>query len=82
MLIKRTLMYENLELLDFEVDLATHRARVLDGSCTDDRDLPSYGIDPVDLDASVTHLVRGRCMSDNREDLREILNTFGAGSGL
>ena len=80
---KRTLMLKNRELLDFEVDLATDEIRVLDGPEAGDALLFSLGFgDGSDRDAFVADIVRGRCLSPNREDLEQILAAFGARSSL
>jgi len=79
---KRTLMFENREVLDFEVEPEAGRARVLDAPEADDEELAAIGLDCSDLNASVTNLVRSRTISANRVDLDEILGSFGANSAL
>ena len=79
---KRTLMFENRELLDFEVEPEAGRARVLDAPEAGDEGLATLGLDCSDLNASVSSLVRSRTISANRVDLDEILGSFGANSAL
>jgi len=79
---KRTLMFENRELLDFEVEPEAGRARVLDAPEAGDEGLATLGLDCYDLNASVSSLVRSRTISANRVDLDEILGSFGANSAL
>ena len=79
---KRTLMFENRELLDFEVEPEAGRARVLDAPEAGDEGLAAIGLDCSDLNASVTNLVHSRTISSNRADLDEILERFGASSVL
>jgi len=75
---KRTLMFEDRELLDFEVDPETGRARVLDAPEAGDDELAAIGLDCSDLDVALTKLIRMRSMSSNRVDLDAILEGFGA----
>ena len=79
---KRTLMFENRELLDFEMDPATGRARILDAPAEDDASLALFGLGGLDAHAALSALIRGRCLSRNREDLPEILDSFGARSEI
>ena len=79
---KRTLMFEDRELLDFGVELETHKVRVLDAPEAGDEGLAAIGLDCSDLNASVTNLVHSRAISSNRADLDEILERFGASSVL
>ncbi|MBQ9004461.1 MAG: hypothetical protein IJ087_21705, partial [Eggerthellaceae bacterium] len=79
---KRTLMFENRELLDFEVEPEEGKAHVSGAPEASDEELAAIGIDCSDLDASVTSLVLSRKVSPNRADLDEILGGFGANSAL
>ena len=75
---KRTLMFENRELLDFEVEPETGEARVLNAPEAGNEELAAIGLDCSDLDAALTKLIRMRSMSSNRVDLDAILEGFGA----
>ena len=75
---KRTLMFGNRELLDFEADPATGKARVLDAPFEDDAALASLGLDVPDLNNVLSMLIQSRRVSYNRVDLPEILSAFGA----
>ena len=79
---KRTLMFENRQLLDFEVEPETGRARVLEAPEAGDGELAALGLDCSDLDAALTKLIHVRSMSSNRMDLSEILESFGASSAM
>ena len=79
---KRTLMFRNRELLDFEVDPATGEARVLDAPAEDDATLSLFGLGGPNSDIALSKLVRSRCISGNREDRSEILDAFGARSEI
>ena len=78
MLVKRTLLFENQELLDFEVDFATCEIRVLDAPDADDALLCSLGLGGPDRDAFVAQSSSTRRMSENREDAEQILGAFDA----
>ena len=82
MLVKRTLLFENQELLDFEVDFATGEIRVLDAPDADDALLCSLGLGGPDRDAFVAKSISMRRMSENREDAEQILGAFDARSTL
>ena len=79
---KRTLLLENQELLDFEVDFATCEIRVLDAPDADDALLCSLGLGGPDRDAFVAESIRVRRMSERRGDAKQILGAFGARSTL
>ena len=80
--VKRTLMFGNQELLDFEVDPATGKARVLDAPAEDDAVLALLGLGGSHRNATLSSLVRDRCLSSQRADLPEILDAFGARSSI
>ena len=79
---KRTLLFENQELLDFEVDFSTSEIRVLDAPDADDSLLCSLGFGGPDRDAFVADSIRVRRMSERREDAKQILGAFGVRSAL
>lgn len=79
---KRTLMLKNQEVLDFEVEPVSGNAHVLDAPDEGDETLVSLGLGGPDLDAVLTQLVSNRRLSNNREDLSEILDAFGVRSSI
>ena len=64
---KRTLMYRNQELLDFEVDTAAYKVHVLDAPERGDESLIKLGIDTNNLDEFITRFMLGRCISSVRK---------------
>ena len=67
---KRTLLFENQELLDFEVDFATCEIRVLDAPGADDALLCSLGFSGPDRDEE---LVQGmRLFAVQRDYVNEV----------
>ena len=79
-LIKRTLMQRNRELADFEFDLATCKARVIDAAPAGD-DLPvSADLVQQGDNQALNRLVQSRSISSRRPDIRDILASFGAHS--
>ncbi len=77
---KRTLMHQNQELLDFEVDPATKKIRILDAPDADDELLFSLGFGVSDRRELVSRVIFNRCMSSRRDDIAQILEAFGARS--
>ena len=75
-------MLHNRELLDFDVDVATGKARVLDALPADESAFTSLGLGGRDRDAALTSLLRRRCLSPQRDDIVQILAAFGARSPL
>ncbi len=79
---KRTLMFENRELLDFEVEPKAGKACVLGAPEASDEELAAIGLDCSSLNTALASLLRMRSMSSIRADLDEILGGFGASSAL
>lgn len=79
---RRTLMLKNQELLDFDVDVATGEIRILDAPGADDAQLMSLGLGGPDRETIVATVIQGRRLSSQRVDVDEVLEAFGASSGL
>ena len=79
---KRTLMLQNQELLEFDIDLGTAELRIVDAPCADDELLRSAGFACDDLEVLVAHVVKGRLISRRRDDVSQILDAFGVSSLL
>lgn len=79
---KRTLMHQNRELLDFDIDLTTGKVDILDAPSADDALLSSLGLAGPDLADSVAGAISERCISLRRDDVAEILEAFGARSNI
>ena len=77
---KRTLMFKNTELLDFEVDTATGETHILDAPDAVDALLSSLGLGGPDGCEIVPQIMLKRCLSYGREDIDQILEAFGARS--
>jgi len=77
---KRTLMFKNTELLDFEVDTATGETHILDAPDADDALLSSLGLVGPEGYEIVPQIMLKRCLSYGREDIDQILEAFGARS--
>ena len=80
-MIRRTLMQRDQELVDFEFDLATGEARVLDASTEGDELLAYLWPVEIDRDKALGNLVKARAISPLRKDKGEILAAQGAKSG-
>ena len=72
-------MHRNRELLDFEVDPATGKARIID-MATDDDFAASIGLAGQKGDWALSKLVEKRALSPLRKDGNDILSAFGAKS--
>ena len=79
---KRTLMYRNQELLDFEVDTAAHKVHVLDAPERGDESLIKLGIDANRLEEFTDDFIKKRCITSARKHFSELLDSFGASSAL
>lgn len=79
---KRTLMYKDHELLDFEIDFTSGEIRILDAPEAEDALLLSLGFGGPDREAVVASTIRTRRLSSSRADIGEILEAFSAQSSI
>ena len=75
-------MLKNKELLDFEIDLATKKTRILDAPEAEDALLVSLGLGGPQREAIVERALCSRCISSNRDDITQVLDAFGARSAI
>lgn len=80
-MIRRTLMQRDRELVDFEVDPVTGKARIID-AVADESLLASAGLARCDGDWVLAKLVERRAISPMRRDKGEIIAAFGAKSPI
>lgn len=76
---RRTLMYRNQELVDFEVDLTTGEAHVID-IVVDDDSAASLGLTRQKGDWVLSRLIERRAISPSRKDKDDVLSALGAKS--
>ena len=82
LLVKRTLMLKNQELLDFEVDTDKREIRILDAPEMDDELLRSLGFGGPEREAFLSKILGARHISAGRVDLNQILEAFGVKSAF
>lgn len=79
---KRTLMRRDQELLEFEVDLETGSARVIDASPAGVDLLASAGRAESDANEALGKLLRKRCITSLRRDFPRIPASYNARLGI